>query len=99
MKTTTKRNNKFAIVGFILSLCLMAYAGAVNAQTIKQDANGNYYSVKAAKDTVTSYKATGKTFTTAKGETFPVYVSKNGKLFVIRTSRNNVQYKQYLKID
>lgn len=90
---------KINLIAFFLCLFIMGYVTAVNAQSIKQDARGNYYAVSAAKDTATTYKATGKTFTTSKGETFPVYESKNGKLFVIRTSKETgKQYKQYLKI-
>ncbi len=90
---------KLPLIGFFLCLFIMGIVVAGNSQTVKQDATGNYYAVKAAKDSTTTYKATGKTFTTAKGETFPVYESKNGKLFVIRTSKETgKQYKQYLKI-
>lgn len=87
------------LIGFFLCLFIMWLVVVGNSQTVKQDATGNYYAVKAAKDTTTTYKATGKTFTTSKGETFPVYESKNGKLFVIRTSKaTGNTYKQYLKV-
>lgn len=77
---------------------LALYFGA-SSQTVKQDANGNYIAVKAANDTTnTGGKATGKTYTDAKGNVYPVMISKNGKLFVIRTSKAGNQYKQYLKL-
>jgi hypothetical protein len=66
-------------------------------QSVRQDANGNFYAVKKTQDSTDS-KPTGKTFTTAKGEVFDVYVSGNGKYYVIRKSRNGNTYKQYLKL-
>lgn len=95
----TKTNNTLAITFFLLCLFIMGLVVAGNAQQVKQDAQGNYYAVKATKDTSITYKPTGKTFTTSKGETFPVYVSKNGKLFVIRTSKaTGNQYKTIFEI-
>jgi hypothetical protein len=68
------------------------------SQSIKRDASGNYVQIK---DTTRGQKATltGNTFTTSKGDVYPVFVSVNGKLFIVRTSKNGNQYKQYLKID
>jgi hypothetical protein len=71
----------------------------LSAQNARKDASGNYVAVTSVKDSVTG-KPTGKTFTTSKGEVFPVYESKNGKLYVIRVSKNTgKEYKQYLKLD
>ena len=69
----------------------------LNAQTVTKDAQGNYIAVKAT-GTTEKAKDTGKTFTDTKGNVYPVYISKNGKLFVIRTSKTGSQYKQYLKL-
>ena len=91
-----KNLNKIA---FLICLFIMGLVIAGNAQTVKQDAKGNYVAVKSTSDTAATYKPTGKTFTTTKGDIYPVYVSKNGKLFVIRTSKTGNQYKQYLKVD
>lgn len=90
---------KLKTIAFVLCLLIMAAFVKANAQTsVKLDQSGNYVAVSAGKDSV-SYKPTGKTFTTSKGETFPVYISKNGKLFIIRTSKSGNQYRTYLKLD
>lgn len=68
-----------------------------NAQQVTKDKSGNYIAVKSAASDEKA-KDTGKTYTDTKGNVYPVYVSKNGKLFVIRTSKTGNQYKQYLKV-
>ena len=104
MTTVNNTRSTIAKVLFFLCLAIMAAVCGVNAQTvIKQDANGNYYSEKiVVKDTTarkTETTATSKYYIDNKGERYPVYVSKNGKLFVIRTSKNTgKQYNQYLKL-
>lgn len=85
-------------------LFILAIAAAVcffsrdlAAQRVTVDKSGNYVAVKTNADTVG--KATGKTFTDTKGNVFPVYASKSGKLYVLRTSKSGNVYKQYLKLD
>lgn len=77
----------------LLSICLYSAASAQNAKLV----NGNYVAITKAKADTTP-KATGQTFTDAKGNVYPVYKSVNDKLYIIRTSRNGNQYKQYLKV-
>lgn len=36
------------------------------------------------------------TFTTSKGEKFPVFLSKNGAAFVVRVNKKGVAYRQYM---
>lgn len=86
-------------IAFVICLLTMAFVVGANAQTsVKLDQAGNYVSASAGKDSV-SYKATGKTFTDNKGKSYPVYVSKNGKLFVLRISKAGNEYRQYLKVN
>jgi hypothetical protein len=67
-----------------------------NAQSnVTTDKNGNFIAVQTA-DTATA-TPTGKTYTAANGELFPVMQSTKGKLFVIRTSKTGTKYKFYLK--
>ena len=82
----------------ILSALFLA-SFSLKAQTVQKTPEGNYIAVKATRDSAgTSAKPTGKTFTTSKGEVYPVMLSKNGKLFVIRTSKaTGRNYNQYLK--
>lgn len=67
-----------------------------SAQTIIKDKQGNYTQVK--KEAVKP-KETGKTFTDSKGNVYPILISKNGKLFYVRTSKNGNKYNVYLKED
>lgn len=74
---------------YILLLLLM-YTAPARAQVI-QDKQGNYILAQA--------QSTGKTFTDAKGNIYPVMQSINGKLFIVRISKTTGKtYKQYLKI-
>ena len=81
-----------------IAVALFSIVG-VNAQKITTDANGNYVAVKSERVKAEA-KETGKTFTDAKGNVFPVLQSANGKLFVIKTSKNTGnQYRMYLKTE
>lgn len=79
-----------------LTLMLLMVAG-VTGQTVVKDSTGVYTTLKAEKK---PDKKTGEYFKTSKGEKFPIYVSSNGKYYVIRTSKKTgKQYKQYLKLE
>lgn len=83
---------KYLIIAAMLFLSL-----AGHAQTkVQTTPDGNF---RAVKDTAASYKATGKTYADDKGNTYPVYISAKGKLFILRTSKTGNQYKQYLKLE
>lgn len=82
----------------IIALIFSSFVG-ISQTKIVRDANGNFVTQKAPKK-ASEDKPTGQTFTTSKGEEFPVYVSEKGKYYVIRTSKETGnQYKQYLKIE
>jgi len=67
------------------------------SQNAKLDSKGNYVQIKAPIDTTGT--PTGKTFTTTKGDVYPVLISKSGSLFVVRTSAKGTRYKMYLKTE
>jgi hypothetical protein len=82
------------IVGLFLASSL-----AFSQSNVVRDANGNFVT-KTTPKKASEDKPTGKTFTNAKGEEFPVYESVNGKLYILRTSKETGNiYKQYLKIE
>jgi hypothetical protein len=82
----------------IIALILSSFVGFSQTKIVR-DANGNFVTQKAPKK-ASEDKPTGQTFTTSKGEEFPVYVSERGKYYVLRTSKETGnQYKQYLKIE
>lgn len=83
----------------ILSLGLFLAISSSYSQTkVVKDSSGNFKVAKAPKK-ASEDKATGQTFTSSKGETYPVYVSDNGKYYVIRTSKSGNQYRQYLSVE
>lgn len=68
------------------------------AQNARIDEKGNYVTLSTKDTSKQPLKATGKTFTDSKGKTYPVYISKNGKLFYIRTSKAGNTYPSYIKL-
>jgi hypothetical protein len=68
------------------------------AQNARKDATGNYVAIQTLKDS-TAGKPSGQTYTDSQGIVYPVMISKNGKLFVVRISKIGTQYKYYLKLD
>jgi hypothetical protein len=99
MKQKTLKTEISIYLLFIL-IALFSFTFEAGAQTVTIDKAGNYRQISASNDTTgAKYRDTGKTFTTAKGEKFPVMISSRGKLFVIRTSKTTGnQYRQYLKL-
>jgi hypothetical protein len=80
-------------------IALLGVGISSSAQTVvKTDSKGNYVDVKVDTVKTPSFKATGKTFTDSKGVVYPVYVSKNGNLFYIKTAKTSgKKYNVYLK--
>lgn len=85
----------------LLVLLAVIFSMNVHAQSrIKVDSSGNFYQLKAEVVYDSSSANTGKTYTDSKGIKYPVYMSRTGKYYILRTSKNTGnQYKQYLKID
>jgi hypothetical protein len=81
---------KLLVILTVICTSFTAYS-----QNVRQDAQGNYIAATATGDS-TSAKPTGKTYTDTKGIVYPVYVSKKGKLFVIRVSKTGIRYNYYL---
>lgn len=72
-------------------ICCVFSAKAFS-QEVKRD--GNNFTVEKtlqqSSDVLTAY-----TFT-IKDEVYPIWITKNGRCYVIRISKNGNQYKQYL---
>jgi hypothetical protein len=101
MQTKNKvevKQSIYIIVILIISLFIASFINA-KGQTVQRDANGNFKAISAPKEAKIEAKPTGKTFTDTKGNVYPVLISKNGKLFYIRTSKNGNDYKVYIKIE
>ena len=80
----------------ILAIALtIAFVQTVSAQEVKRE--GNNFTVEKtiqqSSDVQTQY-----TFT-IKDNVYPIWITKNGRCYIIRTSKNGNQYKQYLNKD
>jgi mitochondrial fission protein ELM1 len=84
----------------VILIIALAISSISYSQTVKQDASGNYIVVKRDSTARKSEAiSTGKTFTDAKGTQHPVYKSKTGKLFIVKTSQKTGKtYNYYLKV-
>ncbi len=83
----------------LFTIVFLALLNGLFAQSlVKKDTNGIYKSISRP-DTIKSYKATNEYFIDSKGIKYPVYKTKEGKYFVLRTSKKTgKQYREYLKL-
>lgn len=80
----------------LILIVLLALSFWATGQTkVKEDAQGNYTAITATK-TGSNTTETGKVFIDKKGIKYPVLLSKNGKLFYVRTSKSGNKYNVYL---
>lgn len=76
----------------ILAVLMLISINCFSQKNIKLE--GNTFSVEQveSKDTKTKY-----TYKDKKGNEYPIYLSKRGKAYIIRTSKKTgKEYKQYL---
>lgn len=103
--TGTDENGMFCITrpklkpSDILILFLLFLALFSNGQTVTVKNQDGTYSAQKKERAKTEAKDTGKKFKTADGQTLPIFESKNGKYFVVRTSKKTgANYNQYISI-
>ena len=77
-------------------LCLILLGGiAVKAQEVVR--NGNVFTQVSSKKAKEAFKSTPYTYVAADGNKYPIYISGNGKYFIIRKSaKTGKEYRQYL---
>lgn len=79
------------IFNLLLLLCLIIAVPA-KAEEVKRDGN-NFTVIK----TVTNSQDVKTVYTyTIKDTVYPIYITKNGRCYIIRTSKNGNEYRQYL---
>ena len=88
---------KILVLAISLLLISISWYSCVSAQNAKLDKNGNFIAIQS-KDTTTN-KPTGKFFINPNGDKFPVFLTKNGKYYYIKTSKSGRDYKVYLKTE
>lgn len=81
----------------ILFALMLTFTTGFSQTKVKMSSDGNYVQVQGT--TASKDESTGKMFTASDGKQYPVFRSVNNKLYIVRTSKNGNQYKQYLKIE
>ena len=77
-------------------LCLILLGGiTVKAQEVVR--NGNTFTEVSKKKQKEAFKTTPYTYVASDGTKYPIYISGNGKYFIIRKSvKTGKEYRQYL---
>ena len=79
----------------LLIVCLALLGNATYAQNVVR--NGNTFTEVSKKKQKEAFKTTPYTYVAADGNKYPIYVSGNGKYFIIRKSaKTGKEYRQYL---
>ena len=82
------------VMGILACLLLINWFECSAQRVIKQGTvfvQKDSSRIKKDNPTLTKY-----VYQTTDGTKYPIYMSANGKCFIIRTSKNGKQYKQYL---
>lgn len=80
------------ILAFVLTMIVMCTA---KAQTIT--VNGQKYELPASSSNKTNKLEKVGTYTDKEGKKYPIYKGARGGVYILRTSKNGKEYKQYLK--
>ena len=95
LKTKLKTKNQMKKVILILALTISSFN--IYSQNVQVDKDGNYISIKNSRKGKSV--ATDKFFVDNDVNKYPVYKSKNNKVFIIKTSRKTGKsYNYYLNI-
>jgi hypothetical protein len=79
----------------VLMLCMLLLGGTLAAQEVIR--KGNTFEQVSKKKSKETYKLTPYTYVAADGTKYPIYLSRNGKYFIIRKSKKTgKEYRQYL---
>lgn len=79
----------------LLIVCLALLSSAVYSQEVVR--NGNVFTQVSSKKAKEAFKSTPYTYVAADGTKYPIYISGNGKYFIIRKSaKTGKEYRQYL---
>ncbi len=93
MKTTNK------ILLIILTSLLIFFTNKVGAQTkVKINSKGQFEQVQDSSK-VNTDAITDQEFVDKKGNIFPIYETKNRKMYIKRISAKGNEYKQFLKLE
>jgi hypothetical protein len=83
----------------VLSAALFCISNTTaSAQTLIKDTQGNLKMSERVKDHTQDVN-TGKFLIDLQGNKWPLFQSKTGKLYALRTSKSGKEYKQYINTD
>jgi hypothetical protein len=82
------------LTAMTILLLLLLYQPTTRAQNVIRQGNTFVEISKTKKD---SAQRTIYTYKDRHGKLYPIYLSAKGKAFIIRTSKNGKEYRQYLK--
>lgn len=96
MRTNSGNVNVFSKRTLMLLLCFILLGGiAAHGQEVIR--KGNTFEQVSKKKQKETYKLTPYTYVAADGIKYPIYLSNNGKYFIIRKSKKTgKEYRQYL---
>lgn len=78
-----------------LIVCLALLGSVVYAQEVVR--NGNTFTQTSKKKAKEAFMTTPYTYVASDGTKYPIYISGNGKYFIIRKSaKTGKEYRQYL---
>lgn len=80
---------------FVL-ICILGVCTAINAQNVVQK-NNTFEQVSKRQKKFAGAIKTKYIYKDSTGKEYPIMISKNGKVFVIKTKKNGKQYPYYLK--
>ena len=79
----------------MLMLCMLLLGGTLAAQDVIR--KGNTFTEVSKKKQKEALKPTPYTYVASDGTKYPIYISGNGKYFIIRKSaKTGKEYRQYL---
>lgn len=81
---------------FVLVVLATMVGSTMFAQSVKREGN-TFVEVKSDKVSLKNDSLTTLKYKTKDGKEYPIYLSKNGKAFIVRVSKKSGrEYKQYL---
>lgn len=82
-------------VALFVAFCVSFGCTMVRGQNVVR--NGNVFTQVSSKKAKEAFKSTPYTYVAADGKKYPIYISSNGKYFIIRKSaKTGKEYRQYL---
>lgn len=80
----------------LMLICILGMCAAINAQHVVQK-NNTFEQVSKRQKKFAGAIKTKYTYKDANGVIYPIYISKNDKVFVIKINKKGKQYPYYLK--